>query len=303
MSNVDVFLAELNNNAKAYSKQVIDTRDSWGTFFYEEAEQLLSMAHASLGDSWPQTLIQGYISFVIDVNKSQLIYEKDNKYKYARFDEVKNETYKSDAFMAKYHWGVFVTTFAWGHHLRLIKFFQQQFLPYLKEEAGELVDLGAGSGVWHQMFLRHRHNWQVHSVDISPYSVDWAQRMAIGINTANKVTYQLGDALTYSRDKLFDAAISCFLAEHLEDPSQLFTNLANNLKTHGYAFVTCAITAAEIDHIFEFKSESEPIHLAQNAGFRVIATLSAAPDRVPIHSKYLPRSMALVLQKKQGVIW
>lgn len=205
--------------------------------------------------------------------------------------------------MEKYHWGVFVTTFAWGHHLRLIQFFQQQFLPCLKADAGKAVDLGAGSGVWHQMFLRHKPNWKVQSVDISPYSVDWAKKMANGVNADGQVSYQLGDALTYSDGNLFDAATSCFLAEHLEDPGQLFINLANNLTTHGYAFVTCALTAAEIDHIYEFKSESEPIHLAQSAGFRVISTLSAAPDRASINSKYLPRSMALVLQKKKGDVW
>ena len=64
------------------------------------------------------------------------------------------------------------------------------------------------------------------------------------------------------------------MIEHLEDPQKLLKNIAENLKEHGKAFVTLALTAAEVDHIYEIKFESEAVKLAKNSGLRVLETLS-----------------------------
>lgn len=93
------------------------------------------------------------------------------------------------------------------------------------------------------------------------------------------------------------------MIEHLEDPLSLLKNLNANLKQKGVAFVTAALTAAEIDHIYEIKKESELIKLAEDAGFRVLSSFSAAPSGYPAKMKFLPRSMAMILQKKDGDIW
>jgi hypothetical protein len=109
--------------------------------------------------------------------------------------------------------------------------------------------------------------------------------------------------MTYRHPEPVDAAISSFLLEHLETPSALLENIAQNMKPNGFAFVTGALTAAEIDHITEFRRESELITLAEDAGFRVIATLSSGPPRFSPKLRFMPRSMALLLQKRINDIW
>jgi hypothetical protein len=63
-------------------------------------------------------------------------------------------------------------------------------------------------------------------------------------------------------------------------------------------FITTALTAAETDHIYEFRRESEVLLLAEEAGFRVVASLSATPLVDRGAALYIPRSMALSLQKR-----
>ena len=67
--------------------------------------------------------------------------------------------------------------------------------------------------------------------------------------------------------------------------------------------MTGALTAAESDHITEFRRESEIVVMAEEAGFRVESTFSGAPTGYPRDFRFLPRSMALVLQKKQNDNW
>ena len=205
--------------------------------------------------------------------------------------------------MDSYHWGVFATTFAWHHHLALYRFYRDYFLPLLAPEPGRLLDLGAGSGVWHILTLRARTNWTATAIDISPRSIALASDLGKVFDLGQRAHCVEGDALQYRDEAPFDAALSCFLLEHLETPARLFENLAENLGDRSPAFVTGALTAAEIDHIAEFRRESEIIEMAEQAGFRVIASYSAAPERAIPTNRFLPRSMALVLRKRKGDIW
>jgi hypothetical protein len=95
-----------------------------------------------------------------------------------------------------------------------------------------------------------------------------------------------------------DGVICSFLVEHLEQPSQLFAVVEHLLKPHGFAFVTGALTAAQVDHIFEFRRESELIRMCEDNGLRVLASLSAGPKRTFRKAQFLPRSMAMLLQKR-----
>ena len=71
----------------------------------------------------------------------------------------------------------------------------------------------------------------------------------------------------------------------------------------GKAFLTGALTAAQIDHIYEFRYESEFVALAEHHGFRVLEMRSAGPTRTLRGARFLPRSAALILQKRVYDNW
>jgi SAM-dependent methyltransferase len=205
--------------------------------------------------------------------------------------------------MEFYHWGVFVSTFAWEHHIKIYDLYRNSFLPCLNPEGGCLLDLGSGSGIWSFLTTYFSPKWISQGIDISEKSVELSTTMALSSGLNTKVAFKTYDALKYKGNKKYNAAISCFLMEHLEKPQLLLQNMASNLETKGYAFITAALTAAEIDHISEFHRESEIILMAEEAGFRVISMYSAAPPSHPDSYRFLPRSLALILQKRKNDIW
>ncbi len=166
-----------------------------------------------------------------------------------------------------------------------------------------MLDLGCGSGVWHIIAGCALPDLGVTAIDISPTSIELSQETIATIGLKDQVSYVCTDALKYKLDHPADAGVSCFLLEHLEDPATLLKNMASNLEPHSLAFITCALTAAECDHIYEFTHESEPIVMAEAAGFRLLDCCSSAPASVPQDRRYLPRSMAMVLERRKNKIW
>ncbi|MBT6601960.1 MAG: methyltransferase domain-containing protein [Nitrospina sp.] len=264
---------------------------------------MLNWAENHIGENWQKVLADGYLHFLIDVNRSQVEYERRGNYLNKSYSDVFNRVYNNSEFMEFYHWGVFVSTFAWEHHIKIYDLYRNSFLPCLNPEGGCLLDLGSGSGIWSFLTTYFSPKWISQGIDISEKSVELSTKMALSSGLNTKVAFKTYDALKYKGNKKYNAAISCFLMEHLEKPQLLLQNMASNLETKGYAFITAALTAAEIDHISEFHRESEIVLMAEEAGFRVISMYSAAPPSHPDSYRFLPRSLALILQKRKNDIW
>lgn len=303
----DIFLTYLDREATVFAKHVHETEQRWPDLFRELSEPMLGWAQQVIGEDWCQTLTNGYIAFLIDVNRSQKEYEHDLHYRFSSYAEVFAQTYDDPEFMADYHWGVYVTTFAWEHHLLIYDFFRRHFVASMRENEDtiprRLLDLGCGSGIWSAIVLRQLENWHSTMVDISATTIALTRRTLTSAGLSSRTDLREADALQFHSEKVFDAGISCFLLEHLETPRALLDNLWNALGERRLAFVTTAITAAEIDHIFEFRRESEVVELAERAGFRVVASFSSAPRAIQADAAFLPRSIALVLQKRRGEYW
>ena len=271
------------------------------------SNKLLEWAERQLGPSHEEILAEGYVSFVTDVNRSQLKYEISEKYQNSNYEDVYRRVYGNSEFMKYYHWGVYATTFAWPHHLQIFELFRDRFLfGNLQPDVRRVVDLGCGSGLWSLLAIDYLPHLKFDAIDISETSSRLAAEMARAIGHDGRIKVHCDNALTWGGDaetEQFDAGISCFVLEHLETPEKLLSNLARLLKPRAIAFVTAALTAAETDHIKEFRRESELIAMAEDSGFRVMETLSAAPPNYTPNGKYLPRSMAMILSKRLSGVW
>jgi 2-polyprenyl-3-methyl-5-hydroxy-6-metoxy-1,4-benzoquinol methylase len=303
--SVDTFLTYLAREAPMCAKHVQETAARHPVLFNELAERMLTWARQVLGEGWCETVADGYLMFVTDANRSQADYERSGRYRFSSYDEVFAQTYDDPEFMTHYHWGAYAITFAWEHHLLLYDFFLRHFLTPLRETGptGRLLDLGCGSGIWSTLALSQLEGWHATMVDISATSVGLTRRTLTCAGLDRRTDLRQSDALRFRGDAPFDAGISCFLLEHLETPQQLLDNLSASLGARRLAFVTTALTAGEIDHIFEFRRESEVVALAEQAVFRVVASFSSAPRVTPARVVFTPRSMALVLQKRAGQYW
>ena len=303
MTNCEKFLDHFSQYCQIYFPAIKNTQLNNRSSFEELARIMLDWAENHIGENWQKVLADGYLHFLMDVNRSQVEYERRGKYLNKSYSDVFNRVYNNSEFMEFYHWGVFVSTFAWEHHIKIYDLYRNSFLPYLNPEGGRLLDLGSGSGIWSFLTTYFSPQWISQGIDISKKSVELSTKMALSSGFNTKATFKTYDALKYKGNKKYNAAISCFLMEHLEKPQLLLQNMASNLETKGYAFITAALTAAEIDHISEFHRESEIVLMAEEAGFRVISMYSAAPPSHPDSYKFLPRSLALILQKRKNDIW
>ena len=303
MTNCEKFLDYFSQHCQVYFPAIKNTYLNNRSSFEELALVMLSWAEDQLGENWEKVLANGYLSYIMDVNRSQIEYERRGNYLNKKYSDVFDRVYNNSEFMSMYHWGVFVSTFAWHHHIKIYDLYRSSFLSRLNQKGGHILDLGSGSGIWSFLTTHFSPQWTSQGIDISEKSIELSTAMAMRSGFNNKVNFKVCDALKYTGNKKYNAAISCFLMEHLEEPKLLLQNMALNLETKAYAFITAALTAAEVDHISEFRRESEIVLMAEQAGFRVISMESSAPPSHLDSYKFLPRSLALILQKRKNDIW
>ncbi len=245
-----------------------------------------------------------FARFSSDVNLAQGRYELAGHYEHKSYEDCRRAVYDSPETMSDYLWGVYLTNFLWAHHLELLLFFERRFLPRLIGK-DRIIEIAPGHGGWGLQALHRTAGLRLEGHDISATSVEIASRLAAAAGLSGQARYRQGDALDL-RDlpsPAADACICCFLVEHLEQPALLLESMAHVLAEGGVAFFTGALTAAQVDHIHEFRRESELVLMAERAGFRVLEALSVAPGRRLQRARFLPRSMALLLQKKSNADW
>jgi ubiquinone/menaquinone biosynthesis C-methylase UbiE len=206
--------------------------------------------------------------------------------------------------MDDYLLGVYLTNFLWAHHMEISLLFEQRFLTGLAP-GSHIVEIASGHGGWGLWALQNLPSARLDAFDISPSAIDMASKLAGAANLQNRVSYTLKDALLMDTAAIgpADACICSFLIEHLERPDELLDVIGRLLRPGGTAFLTGALTAAQVDHIYEFRRESELVLLAERHGLRVTDFRSVAPRRTLRGAKFLPRSAALLLQRRRHETW
>lgn len=244
--------------------------------------------------------VDAYVRFTTDVNLHQARFNITGDYQNKSFDEVYRQHYSQDETMADYLLGVYLTNTLWGHHLELSLFYHDRFLKRLSP-GSRLVEIAPGHGGWGVWALDTVDQSTLQGFDISPASITLANSIATAAGVAGRAVYRERNALDLEQLEAqdADACICCFLLEHLEQPHKLLEVIHHLLKPGGVGFVTGALTAAQVDHIYRFDRESELVVLCEAAGLRVLETLSCHPQRNLPKARFLPRSMGLLVQRPQ----
>lgn len=263
------------------------------------AEMYLEWAVRARGKDAITRSVDAFVQFTTDVNIAQARYEASGHYEYSSFDEVYELHYSQNETMEGYLWGVYLTNFLWAHHLEICLFFRDRFVARLAE-AKELVEIAPGHGGWGVWALHELPQARLRGFDISPASIEIASSVAAAAGVGDRASYEEKNALDLTRleAESADAAICSFLIEHLEQPDQLLAVIAHLLRPGGTAYLTGALTAAQIDHIYEFTHESELVQIAEQQGLRVLESFSANPKRLLPGARFVPRSMAMRLEKR-----
>jgi hypothetical protein len=256
------------------------------------------------GESAIERMNDALVRFSMDVNFAQAEYEQTGHYVAKTFRECEADLYANAESMDEYLWGVYATSFMWAHHMDLAEVFEKRFLRMLNPDA-HIVEVAPGHGGWGLWALEHFPNATLEAYDVSASSIGMANQLARAAGFSDRARYERRDVMLLDGavTRPADACICSFLIEHLEQPHRLLEIMEKLLKPRGIAFLAGALTAAQVDHIFEFRRESELVSLAERSGFRVIEMRSAGPRRTLPGARFLPRSAAFVLQKRIHELW
>lgn len=279
--------------------------------FEDLAERFLTWALAARGDDALPAMLDAFARFSSDVILEQARYEASGRYASTSFAECQAAVYDQPDVMDEYLWGIFLTNFLWAHHFELCLFYERAFLSRLRDRARagtddvpRIVEIAPGHGGWGVWALTEHPDASLTGYDISASSVTIATRMAAAAGVGTRAAYQQQNALALDPATASgNALVCCFVVEHLEDPDGLFAAFERLLEPEGIGFVTGALTAAQIDHIYEFRYESELVTLCEKHGLRVIETFSGSPRRTLPRARFLPRSMGLVVERRRGELW
>ncbi len=196
-------------------------------------------------------------SFSFDFVKLQTELEEKETYKLKSFKEAYNNVYSNPKIMdGQYLDGLLLSQAFWKNHRTIFKLFIDNFCAN-NPSSGNVLEAALGTGFYVLEFLKRNENWSATGVDISKSSCRYAHHMAEIYNLEDKLIIENKNIFDFYSPFRFDRIICVELLEHLENPEELLKKLRSLLKINGKLFLTTAVWAANIDHLYLFKSAKE----------------------------------------------
>jgi len=280
-----------------------ESRMSFGDKFERIGEDLCSSLFSVYGkdEQRYEQAVKGYAKFCIEHLLLQKELEKSGQYRYDDFDKVNSEIYGNPEVMDGYYLtGLFLSTVFWPNHLKMFLFFLDKFSKSIPV-AGECCEIGVGHGLLVSSLLKQRRDLKVLGLDISEPALVFAKKL-LSERGIDKYNYELkksdirtGIAIGNSA---YDAVICAEVIEHLDKPHLLLKEIARVLKEGGNAYITTAIFAASIDHIYLFESEDQVRKMIIDSGLRIKDELVLPVyTNKPAGGKRAPVNFACIAQK------
>ena len=229
-------------------------------FNFELAERLCKTGLNLFNND--QNLYYKKLDELIDMSlrflKLQIKLEKTGKYLYSSFDEVKEDYAKNvDNEGPDYLWGLYFSEIFWKIHHGFTNFFLKDFL-HKEPETGLVLEIPCGTGFFMTEFLRINPEWHAVGVDLEDASINFTRNILKANNiSTSSYTIIKDDFFKYQPKEKFDKIICGEFLEHLEDPLSALKKLSEMLKDDGKIFLTAAVWAAHIDHIYLYEKPQE----------------------------------------------
>jgi len=242
-------------------------------------------------------LTECYRVIVQDTVKEQLYFRRNGRYRHSSYDDVDQLTYQNPAYMQAYMHGLALTSWLWPNHVAIYRWFVEK-LP--KSQSGSYLEIGPGPGHFMRAAIRHSSYENYLGVDISPTSAALTKAMLSGekMKSGRQWSIEIQDFLKFGQDRMFDAIVMGEVLEHVNEPQAFLKKLRLLSHPKSFIFVTTAINAPAIDHIFLFPDAASVEALAQSCGLRVrdrlVLPYHGVPMKETIRQK-LPINIALVL--------
>lgn len=245
-------------------------------------------------------LIECYNTITIDTQIEQMNFFRMGTYRHSRFSDVASSVYFNPDYMKKYMYGLAITSFLWPNHASIHEFFVKSF-P--REKKGVYVEIGPGHGYYFMKAAELGGFSRMIGIDISPSSIEMTSEILrhFLVDKAVKVDLVETDFLDYVPDVgEFGCIVLGEVLEHVEEPAQFLSKIAQISCSETHVYVTTCINAPAVDHIYLYRSPDEVTHMIKAAGLSIVEHFYAPYVGLSFEEsldRKLPINVAYVLRK------
>lgn len=292
-SLVDIIIKENAFQEKFLKKSLTELTENE----YAEFEEYIFF-FISQGDSI-ESIAKAYLTFVTDTFIELTYFIKSGHYRYSTFDEVAGSVYHNSEYMRKYMIGLGISTYLWPNHRNIYRWFQKN-IPQNKQ--GKYLEIGPGHGKYYIYSIMNTNFDFYEAVDISASSVEMTRKLAEFFIKDTKKNYSVieKDFFVIEEEKQYDAVIMGEVLEHVEQPLSFMKKIHNITSDDAYIYITTAINAPAVDHIYHFKTVDEVYDMMKQAGFKVISSFYESSNGKPLEKAIKNKeciNIALILEK------
>ncbi len=238
--------------------------------------------------------VDDFIALSEEFVRLQIELDRTGRYRHSSFADVRASVYDNPEVMnGRYLNGLLLSQAFWVNHAALFAFFEERFAAH-NAPHGNVLEVPCGTGFYIAEFARANPGWSAEGIDLSESSVAFA-REVVRLDGAAHVDIRKGDVFELPEDARYERIICGELLEHLEDPEALLAKLARLLARDGRLFLTTAIWAASIDHIYLFESASDVCEmLARYFSIEAELVVNVREGQRPDHAR-VPLNFAAIL--------
>lgn len=252
------------NYSDAWERARAEFGGPWETEFSDAIVRLFGEDDAA----W-QPAVDGYATFCTDALRSQIFFERNGRYKASSYAEVAEACYHNQDFMFRaYLPGMFLSHFVWPHHHKMLRWFRSQMATI---DVATFSEVGTGCGMYSADPLRIFSGARGLGFDISPHALKFTERVVEAFGHDDRYGIKVQDIVANPPEPV-DLVICQEVLEHIEDPAAFCKALFKMTRPGGHAYITAAINAGHVDHIYLYRSVEQVIDHIGAAGFEIIAS-------------------------------
>ena len=212
--------------------------------------------------------VAGYVAFAVDIMRRQAAFERTRRYDQLSYAAAVETVYSDDAYMtSEYLPGLLLSHYLWPHHYRQAMFFDSAFATQVAlASRPAFAEIGVGTGIYSRRLLELIPDATGTGFDISASSLEFATRHVADYGYSARYRAVNQDVIATAAEPV-DWLVCVEVLEHLEDPPALLRALRTMLAPGGCGFITAAINAPNIDHIYLYEDAAAVVSQIEAAGF------------------------------------
>lgn len=228
-----------------------------------------------LGSMFPtaeslEAAAKGYASFALNSMRLQAAFVRDGVYAKTTHATASANVYFNEHYMLEeYLPGLLLSHFLWPHHYRQLRFFDLAFVESMHlSGVKSFLEVGVGTGIYSGRVLRKIPAIRGRGTDISKSSKRFAEMQMSALGVSDRFQVDLID-ITKEATETHDWLICVEVLEHLDDPLAFLRDLRKILSPGAKAFITAAVNAAHLDHVYLYSSADQVLRQLLEAGFHL----------------------------------